>query len=522
MIGSAHFSSNAPVFFGRQVPEKGWIVGYAAIIAKLELKVPMVRQITMVCEQNKNYEHPEWLVFSSSYMPDDNLQMNEIEALYKHLVFALKYEGINLLVFKFLTYHYSENQLKELVEIEPTGQYSRRIWFLIEWLSGKKLNGKEDLKKKSYVALVDEKLQYGVLGEKSSRHLVINNLPGTPDFCPMIKKTKILEEFIRNDYSEKCKVYLHGLRKDLMQRAASFLLLKDSKASFTIEGESPKSQRAARWGQVIAGAGTRELSIEEIIRLQKEVIENPRFVEMGIRKKGGFVGEHDRATGEPLPDHISAKWEDLESLLNGLLKTNSILQDNNFDPVLGATVIAFGFVFIHPLEDGNGRIHRYLIHHFLAKRKFSSEGIVFPVSTAILDNIVKYKEVLEAYSHPILDFIQWKETDDHNVEVQNQTSDYYRYFDLTLHAEFLYRCIADTLNRIIPEEINYLANYDEFKKIIEGKYEMTDRKIALLVKFLEQNKGKLSKRAKDKEFQLLVENEVQEIEEIYSEIFFEK
>jgi hypothetical protein len=36
------------------------------------------------------------------------------------------------------------------------------------------------------------------------------------------------------------------------------------------------------------------------------------------------------------------------------------------DPVVAAAILAFGFVYIHPFEDGNGRIHRYLIHHVLA------------------------------------------------------------------------------------------------------------------------------------------------------------
>lgn len=102
--------------------------------------------------------------------------------------------------------------------------------------------------------------------------------------------------------------------------------------------------------------------------MQQTVIENERFTEMGFREKGGFIGEHDRSTGEPLPDHISAKWEDLEQLVSGLLTTNEKLLNSNLDAVLTATVIAFGFVFIHPFEDGNGRIHRYLIHHVLAKR----------------------------------------------------------------------------------------------------------------------------------------------------------
>jgi len=342
-------------------------------------------------------------------------------------------------------------------------------------------------------------------GEKSSRHLVINNLPGTPDFCPLIKKTNKLEQYIQAQFSEKNRLYLKEIHKDILQRASSFLLLKDSKASFTIEGESPKAKRAARWGQAIGQAGTKNLSIEELIRLQQIVIENTRFIDMGFRKKGGFVGEHDRTTGEPLPEHISAKWQDIESLINGLIVTNNLLIESEFDAVLAAAIIAFGFVFIHPFEDGNGRIHRYLIHHTLAKKHFSQQGIIFPVSASILNHIDDYRVVLEQYSHPLLDFIEWKETSDHNVEVLNDTIDYYRYFDATLQAEFLYDCVIDTIENIIPAEVTYLAQYDEFKRFVDDEFEMPDKMVALLVRFLDQNNGILSKRAREKEFSALTE-----------------
>jgi hypothetical protein len=36
------------------------------------------------------------------------------------------------------------------------------------------------------------------------------------------------------------------------------------------------------------------------------------------------------------------------------------------------------------------------------------------------------------------------------------TSDYYRYFDTTLLAEFLYECVERTIDKIIPEEVGYL------------------------------------------------------------------
>ncbi|MFH2096294.1 MAG: cell filamentation protein Fic, partial [Bacteroidota bacterium] len=129
------------------------------------------------------------------------------------------------------------------------------------------------------------------------------------------------------------------------------------------------------------------------------------------------------------------------------------------------------------------------------------------------------KAVLELYSLPLLDFIQWKETGDHNVEVINDTIDFYRYFDATKQAEFLYDCVNETIQDIIPKEVEYLTQYDTFKKIMEDEYEMPDKLIALLVRFLEQSNGTLSKRAREKEFESLTDNEVHSIEKTYREIF---
>ena len=227
-MNSAHFSQSAHVFLGRSLPEEGFVVGYASITSKLEFKIPISDQISMVCSRNKKYETDQWKVFPDKYLPEDNSETTEIEALYRQLVFALKYEGVNLLVFSQLAKHYSEKQLTTLVSIEPEGQYSRRIWFLIEWILEKELAGKEKLTKRSYISVIDEKVQYAIEGEKSSRHLVINNLPGTIDYCPLIRKTEKLEKYILDNYSEKKEAYLSGLRKDILQRAAAFLLLKDS------------------------------------------------------------------------------------------------------------------------------------------------------------------------------------------------------------------------------------------------------------------------------------------------------
>ena len=47
------------------------------------------------------------------------------------------------------------------------------------------------------------------------------------------------------------------------------------------------------------------------------------------------------------------------------------MEAGNVAPVVHAAAIAFGFVFVHPFEDANGRIHRFLIHNILARSRFT-------------------------------------------------------------------------------------------------------------------------------------------------------
>lgn len=510
-MNDKQYSLEINMFHGRQAPEDGVLVGYGALIERLKLPIPIPHRLSLIAKKTKKYQSDGWLVYSPSYQPE--------ETLYKQLIFAIKYEGIHLLFFKAFFKSVSENELIELLHIEPMGQYSRKIWFLYEWLMQKQIAIDVDLKKRKYIQLIDEDVQYAIKGSQIARQKIVNNLPGTKEFCPLIFKTDKLDGHINAKLSEQKNNYLNGIHKDVLQRASSFLLLKDSKASFTIEKENPGTNRAMRWGKAIGQAGNKPLHVEELVRLQQIVIENARFVKLGLREEGGFVGEHDRNTGAPIPKHISAKHEDLASLLNGLVTANELMQDETYDAVLAAASIAFGFVFIHPFEDGNGRLHRYIIHHILAKKEYTKQGVIFPVSASILDHIDDYRITLESYSHPLLDFISWKETANHNIEVLNDTKDFYRYFDATKQAEFLYDCVDDTLNRVIPQEVNYLLRYDEFKHFIDNEYEMPDKMVAILVRFLKQNNGKLSKRALSKEFSALSEIEVAAIEQYFKDIF---
>jgi len=502
------FSGPVTVFQEHRLPEQAKPVGYAALIDAYELAVPTPMRLTAIGAHHRIIETDNWRLLTPRHDPEASLE--------GHLVFALKYEGLDLVLLKRLFLTIGGEPIEAIVKNSPTGAYARRLWFLYEWLTGQKLD-LPDAQKGSYVPVVDPKQQWAPGGKSVSRHRVKDNLPGTPEFCPMVFKTKLIADFMAMDLKSKAEKAVAAVPKDIMARTAAFLLLKDSKSSYVIEGENAPQDRIQRWGRAIGEAGLRALDLEELNRLQNIVIGDQRFIRMGLRAEGGFVGTHDRDTQMPLPDHISARHNDLMSLIDGLVAFDRLAAD--IDPVIAAAVLAFGFVYIHPFEDGNGRIHRYLIHHILAHRGFTPPGVIFPISAAILDEIDKYRLVLESYSKRLLPLIDWRPTVSNNVEVVNDTADYYRFFDATPHAEFLYGCVQRTIEQDLPQEAAYLRSHDMALTAIMGRVEMPNRMAEQLILFVRKNGGHLSKKRREREFEALTDREVKDLENIINDAF---
>ncbi|HEV8130228.1 MAG TPA: Fic family protein [Acidobacteriota bacterium] len=496
-------------FHGRPLPEAGHPAGYAELIERYKLPVPLPSRLTVIARRHVKALTEDWRILTPRHQPADTLA--------GHLIFALKWEGVELGILAALFRSIKAEEIAQLVAETPTGAYARRLWFLYEWLTGRELQT-EKLGKVKAVPVVDPELQFALSnGPIVSRQKVINNLPGTAKFCPLVRRTPRLEEYARAQLARRAREISGHTHPDILARAAAFLLLSDSKASFQIEGEHPPAQRIARWAQAIAEAGQIQLSRVELERLQQIVIGDARFVHLGLREHGGFVGDHDRRTSEPIPEHISARAEDLPDLIEGVVVFDRLMLDAGLDPVVAAAVLAFGFVYIHPFEDGNGRLHRWLIHHVLARAAFNPSGIVFPISAVILRRIDAYRRVLESYSRPLLTLINWHPTPDGNVEVLEETADYYRYFDATRHAEFLYDCVAETVEHDLPNEMKYLEAYDQFVGRVQMMVDMSQTKLDLLWRFLQQNQGQLSNRGRTKEFAQLTDDEAAQIEKIFGE-----
>jgi hypothetical protein len=504
--------SNVDYFQEKLLPDGTQLVGWAALVHGLKLQAP-VRAPS--CVSNKHVRGSQraengWRVFDKRYNPGDQFV--------DHLSFALRRESIDLLILNRAFDAMPPNPVAEFVTSTPTGGTARRIWFFYEFLTGKRLEVEDAPSNLTAVDALDPKRYVTAKAKLSRRHRVRDNLLGTDAFCPVIRKTEKLDEFIALDLAGRAQEAIdHGSAR-LIARAANFLLLADSSASFQIEGERAPSNRLERWGRAVLEAGKRPLNQTEIYRLHRILIGKGRFTEIGYRTEGIFLGERDH-NDDPLPEFIGAKHSDIPAIMTGLNICNNRLRISDVDPVLQATAIAFGFVYVHPLADGNGRLHRCLIHHVLAERKFTPHGMVFPVSSVMLDQIDKYRDTLQAHSGPLMEFIQWRVSRNKNVEVTNDTADLYRFFDCTEEAEFLYGCVRRTVDTDLPREIDYLTRHDEALDGIMRTVEMPDRLAQNLIRYVRQNGGRLSKIRRMGEFKKLSDREVEAIETIVVEVF---
>ncbi len=499
------------IFGDRLLPADSSLVGMAALVHSLDVSAP-IRRPAVISEHHIRGNvkiDASWAIYDMRYEPG--------ETAADHLTFALRHENLDLLVLKRILLALPEDVLTEYVRAAPTGTTNRRAWFLYEFLTGRQLD-LPDAPRITAVEVLDSRHYYTLPGTLSRRHRVRNNLLGTPNFCPIIRRTTNLETLVAQNLEAKAQEMVGSVSKQLIARAASFLLLAESKASFQIEGERPTRNRLERWGRAVLQAGKFPLTQEELERLHGILIEDNRFIQAGLRQEGVFLGER-AADGDPLPEFIGACPEDLEELMAGLLATNATMSAGNLDPVLQAAATAFSFVYIHPFEDGNGRLQRYLIHHVLAEQQFSPPGVVFPVSSVMLDRIDDFRRTLQAHSSPLMPYIEWRSTERGNVDVLNDTADLYRYFDATENAEFLYSCVQRTVDHDLPHEIDRLRRHDEALRRIMNLVEMPDRVAEDVLMLIRQNNGVFPNRRRQKEFSALTNQEVRALETVVNEAF---
>ena len=421
--------------------------------------------------------------------------------------FALRYEAIDLGCLIGALKAMKRSDLEGWIRSEPTGAYSRRAWFFCEVLAGLELDI-DDARMGQYVDALDPGKHVVAPKRRSSRHRVNDNLLGGPGLCPTVRRTDRLTSQIGARVDEEARRLMARYDPIVLTRAVNYLYTKETRSSFAIEGETPSTRRAERFIDALKSAPRFQLDKTSLVALQGDIVD-PRYAARDWRDVQNFVGETVGYREEV--HYVCPRPGDVPFLMDGWMSMSERLMTVDVDPVVAAAVLAFSFVFVHPFEDGNGRIHRFLMHHVLAKRGYGPPGTIFPVSAAILRDRRSYDDVLETFSKPITALVDWHLTPDQDLEVSGSTLDHYRYFDATAFAEYLYDRVADTVRRDLREELGFVAVFDGAFTAVREVVDMPDRRASLLIRLCLQNGGRLSKQRRAS-FAEITDGEMEAIE----------
>lgn len=447
-------------------------------------------------------------IYSLQYWPGEKIG--------DHLEFALKYDGVSLSSLKVIFDAVAETELVDYIKSKPTGKYARRIWFFFEFLTDRRLSI-DDLSKGNYLEVLEPDIYYTLpRGEKSQRHRVINNLLGPREFCPIVRKTEKLGKMDQADFRDRCEKIVESYPPQLLRRALSYLYSKETKSSFEIENIKPDASRTEKFIASLEMARRQDFCDKEsLIALQNRIVD-PRFMNEDYRTVQNYVGQTISYQKE-LIHYACPKPEDIPDLMQGLLTSHRLMMTGGISAIVHAAVVAYGFVFLHPFEDGNGRIHRFLIHNIFSIRGMVPEGLMFPVSAVMLNNPEGYNDSLEAFSLTLNQLVEYSLDELARMTVHNDTAYLYRYIDMTLQTEALYDFVVQTIESELVEELSFLANYDSTKKAIQDVIDMPDRLIDLFIRICLENNGRLSANKKKSHFDFLSDDELSSMENVIRE-----
>lgn len=486
-------------------------VGLAHLHQKYSLRVPRPATTSYLAPgANRTERDGENLTqfFTASYDPGTEDR--------EHLEFALKHERFDLRVIAaWCRTPTAAAQVITLVEEKPTGEYARRLWFLYEWLTGTRLP-LADGAKRSYVELLDS-TEYVVrrTAIRSRRHHVWNNLLGPPLLCPVVRRTPTIDALLATRLATEVNRLVPPADLQLLARAVSYLYLKETKSSFAIEGESLGPGRDERFvAQLREVSAAPRPSSELLIRWQQQLVDS-RYAANTFRSDQVYVADAAPIGRQGRIHYVAPRPDDVERLMEAFFELDKTL--DGAPPLVHAALLSFVFVFIHPFDDGNGRLHRLLIHNVLRRRGETPAEVILPVSAVIVNDRARYDEVLEQFSRPVMESLAGRYTRETDVvTVHEDTLDVYRSFDATSLVEALGSWVSKALTDELVPELSWLRRFDETRDAVRSTVDMPDKRLRLFIGLVEQNAGSLS-AAKRGLFPELSDDEVSRMEEAVRE-----
>ena len=452
-------------------------------------------------------------IYTESYRPGPTLR--------EHLAFALKYEGVHL---EFLARLFQrpdikqkiKHELQQWITEEPTGAYARRVGFFYEWLTAEQLSVPNDIKGNYVDALDPEKFFVGK-SINNARWRVRDNLPGSRYFCPVIRRTDAVKAAEHYDLAAKLASLEADFGIDLLMRSAVWMTIKESRASFLIEHEQDQEDRIRRFAAVMeteTGKHDNPFEPETLVLLQKGIL-GQTALRYGARRSPVYVGH--TASFQPVVDYIAPHAKEIPSMLTGLAMF--LERTRGSATIIRAAIASFGFVYIHPMADGNGRLSRFLINDIFRRDGVVPAPIILPVSAAITHSTrdrAAYDKVLESFSRPLMrHYADHYYFGEETVAEDGVVCNFYfksyddalpawRYPDLTAHVDYLAGVIDTTITHEMRAEARFLKSNDKARQSIKRFLEAPDNELDSMIRSVQQNGNSISNQL-GKRYSILLE-----------------
>ncbi len=480
-------------------------VGYSALINRLRLTVgSSPRPAYIATSVNRRVDTDQRILFPIGVALTDTPL--------GHLEFAIRHEGIELATIAAALPQIGRDAIVVRLRENPNGESIRRMACLWEWLTGTPLNAGVKPTAR-YVDLFDSH-EYVVASRpvRDPNWRVNNNALGDPRFCPVVRRNACpepgwLEAILARavDLAETTRATNH------YERTLQYLYLSETRGSFAIEREAPSASKEERFVQILRqAADVPRLTEEVLVEIQNAIVRHDFAKEAGYRTRQNWLeNAAGRITFLPhSPDTLRETMAGWEAFVND--------DRRGIDLLVKTACAAFGLVYIHPFMDGNGRLHRYVIHHVLNHSGLIPPDLVIPVSAVIMKHIPRYHQVLTGFSEPLTRLWDYRRFDEGPEINSHPGAGSYRYFAADSEVEFLRDMIQQTVEQEIPQELAWLQGYDQAFRCIDAEFDIPANEISRLIRMISGNSGSLAK-GKRSQFDWLPDSAIAHIEHIIRE-----
>lgn len=485
-------------------------VGYARLVEMLSLKVRELAKRSFISSTVAKKEDRQ----GSTLFPT---AVTVVDTPVGQLEFALRHEDINMEVIAATVEKINPIELIDRLKQSPNGEYIRKACFFWEWLSGQKLDAGVAPTGKYIDLLSSDDFFVAKNPEKNSAFRLNNNVLGNPNFCPVVHRNAIPGAELLQELLQSVNSTIEDIGdEDIYQRAIRYFYLAETRSNFAIEREIPNAKREELFIGLLRRANKNQfLSEDWLVELQNAVVSTPYF------KAASYRLDQNRLNSDYLVEYFPPSPDDLRLLMSGWEEfANDTSKE--IDPLVKAACVSFGFVYLHPFDDGNGRLHRFLIHQMIAKTGLLPNDVVLPVSAVIQKKMFgEYEKVLQGYSRPVMDLwdYRWLGQETPPVVLESANSFSYSYWNADNEVAFLHKAIKNTIDFEIPNEISFLKKYDRAFNEINQSFDLPSTVISTLIRQISSYDMQLSNRRRKQYADQIPIEILDEIERIVKESF---